>query len=451
MGCAKDNPPEPSPEPPFEGDAAADRPRDAGVRETAPPAPANGPFAPWTAADVGAAGTVKSEVRSSPTLISVRAAGMDVGGTADSFHFVSSKAHGDFDLLARVRSLQMVAPDSKAGIMVRASATDPAAANVFLAVLADPTKGGQLQVRATTGATTTTFGPDPGVRPGQWLRLTRRGRTLTAARSSTRLDWTKVGSADIDLPAEVAVGIAVASRSATAATTAEVDGLRVADLAGQPATRDFTLDEIAVMGASATWAGGTLTLSGLGEALSLLAESGVLAAASASGNQVLTAKLTGFAHPDPNARVGLVIRQGPPIAFSRTQPAVLLNLTAGLAAQFQSRAANNLMATAAPAKPGQKLPLWLRLERIEQPGPPITSRFVASVSADGVQWTAVGESSFAMPEPFLIGFHASSNGSATPLTATFTDVSLQAGTAAPPPPPPDAARPVDAAPDGGPG
>ena len=421
--------------------------RDVVRREATPPAPPSGPIAPWTAADVGAVGTFKAEVRASATLVTVRAAGLDVGGAADAFHFLSQKAHGDFELLARVRSLQMVAADTKAGLMVRAGEGDPAAPNFFLAVLADPMRGGQLQIRATAGGATTVLGPDPGVRPGQWLRITRRGRTLTAARSTSRLDWTKVGSADLDLPAEVTVGVAVASRSATAPTTVEIDALRVNDLASQAATRDWTLDEIAAMGGSAIWSGGALAVAGFGEPLSLLMESGLLACANASGNQVLTVKVASFAHGDPNARVGLTIRQGPPVVFSRGQPAVLLSLTAGAGLQFQSRAFNNLMATVAPPVPGIKAPVWLRLERIEQPGPPVASRFVGSYSADGNQWTVVGESTFALPEPFLIGVAAGSNGSGTQARASLTDVSLGAG-ASPPAPVPDAARPADAL-DGG--
>ena len=439
--CAKNDGPEEPVDPGVRGDAAAvDGPRDAVRREVMPPSPPTGPIPPWTAADIGMVGMPRGEVRASTNLVSVRAAGMDIGGTVDSFHFVSQKAHGDFEVLTRVRSLQMVNPDSKAGIMVRASDTDPAAANVFLTVLADPMRGGQLQVRATSGAETSVFGPDTGVRAGQWLRLTRRGRTFTASRSASRLDWIKVGSADLDLPAEVTVGLAVAAKNARTATTAEFDGLRVADLASQPATRDWILDEIATMGASAIWNGGALTVSGHGEPLSLLMESGVLAYTSLGGNQVLTARVASFTHSDPGARIGLMIRQGPPVAFSRTQPAVILNLTAGMGVQFQSRASNNLMATAAPVSSGIKAPVWLRLERIEEPGPPISSRFVGSFSADGSQWTVAGEASFALPEPFLIGVTVGSNGSGTPATATFTNLTLttSGAPAAPPPPSPDA-------------
>jgi hypothetical protein len=242
----------------------------------------------------------------------------------------------------------------------------------------------------------------------------------------------------------------VASRNGSRATTAEIDGLRVSDLAGQAATRAWTIDEIATMGGSAIWNGGSLTVAGHGEPLSLLMESGVLAFDSVSGNQVLTARVASFSHPDPAARVSLMIRQGPPVSFSRIQPAVLLSLTAGTGLQFQSRAASNLMATVAPPRAQIRPPVWLRLERVEQAGPPLASRFVGSYSLDGRQWVVAGEAAFAMPEPFLVGIAAGSNGSNIPVSAAFTDVALTAGSTPPSPSPPPAsdARPADAA-DGG--
>jgi hypothetical protein len=445
----------PDPDPPEERDAGPSYAPDASFdlvrRETPPPAPPNGPIAPWTAKDIGPVGMQREEVRSGLGVMTVRSGGMDVGGTADSFQYVSQKVRGDFELLARVRSLQMVDPDTKAGLMVRANDTEPGAANVFLAVLADPMKGGVLQHRATGGAPTTVSPPDTGVRAGQWLRISRKGRTFTAYRSATRLVWTKVGSVDLDLPPEVSTGIAVTARSAMAATTAEIDGLRVSNLETQTATREWVLEEMAAIGASVLWNGTTLSFSGLGDTPSLLSESGTFAYQTASGNQSLVVRVASLTHKDPAARLGLMIREGPPISFQRTQPAVIVSVTPGMGVQFQSRAFNNLMATLAPTKDGVKAPIWLRLDRTEELGPPLTSRFTGSYSDDGRTWTAVGSVTFALPEPYLIGVIASSNGSTTPVASTLTDVSLTAP-AAPvpppqPPPPADAGRP-DASGDG---
>lgn len=436
----------PDPEEKLDAAVRLDAAGDVVRRETPPPAPPNGPIAPWAAKDIGAVGMQREEVRSSLGVMTVRSGGMEVGGTADSFQFVSQKVRGDFELLARVRSLQLVDPDTKAGIMVRANDADPGAANVFLAVLADPMRGGLWQYRPAA-AGPTTFGPtDTGVRANQWLRITRTGRTFTAYRSATRLAWTKVGSADLDLPPEVSAGIAVAARSPMVATTAEIDGLRLHNLGSQPATSGWNLEEMAAIGGSAIWNGTTLNFSGLGDTPSLLSESGTFAYQTASGNQTLTVRVANFTHKDPAARVALMIREGPPVVFTRTQPAVILGVTPGMGVHFQSRAFNNLMATLAPVQPGMA-PIWLRLERTEQPGP-MGSKFTGFFSADGRSWTMVGTASFALPEPYLIGVLGSSNGSTTPVTSTLTDVSLTSGATTPPPLTPDAGRPPDASPDG---
>ncbi|HXU82875.1 MAG TPA: hypothetical protein VN914_15855, partial [Polyangia bacterium] len=359
-------------------------------------------IAPWVAKDVGAVGMQREEVRSSVGVMTVRAGGMEVGGTADSFQYVSQKVRGDFELLARVRSLQMVDPDTKAGIMVRANDTEPGAANVFLAVLADPMKGGLFQYRGAAAGPTTLGAPDTGVRAGQWLRITRKGRTFSAYRSANRLAWTRVGGVDLDLPPDVSVGIAVAAKSAMAATTAEIDGLRVQNLETQPVTKDWTLEEMTGIGGSALWNGATLSFSGLGDTPSLLQESGTFAYQTASGNQALVVRVASFTHKDPSARLALMIREGPPVVFTRTQPAVILGVTPGMGVHFQSRAFNNLMATLAPIKEGVKAPIWLRLERVEDPGPPLASRFTGSYSDDGRTWIPVGSATFALPEPYLI-------------------------------------------------
>jgi hypothetical protein len=117
---------------------------------------------------------------------------------------------------------------------------------------------------------------------------------------------------------------------------------------------------------------------------------------------------------------------------------------------FHSRAFNNLMATLAPIKEGVQAPIWLRLERSDDPGPPQGSRFVGSYSLDGRTWTPVGSAIFALPEPYLVGVLGSSNGSTTPVMASLTDLSLAASAApAPAPPPADAGRP-EASTDGRP-
>ena len=196
-----------------DGGAAADvRPRDAYLPP--PPPPPNGPWPHWESKDIGQM-RVPSRVWSDLHEVRVESGGLDIGGAADSFHFVSRKVSGDFEILLRVNSLQMASPESTAGLMVRADDSDAGAVNVFLGVFADRLRGGALMHRASTGAPTMTAFRDTGVRDGnQWLRLVRQGRTFTAYRStSLREKWTRIGAVDLDLPSEARAGLAVASRT----------------------------------------------------------------------------------------------------------------------------------------------------------------------------------------------------------------------------------------------
>jgi hypothetical protein len=329
--------------------------------------------------------------------------------------------------------------------MVRANDTEPGAANVFLGVLADRMKGGFLSSRNASGAAAVTAVMDVGIRDGQWLRITRTGRTFTAYRSTQlRVNWTKVGSVEIDLPAEVVVGLAVASRNPMRPTVTELSALRLHNLGSQATTRDWTLDEMgSAAGGVATYDAEGLKLAGLGEPLSLLNDAGLYAFQEASGEQMLTVKVGAFTHANAPARVGLMLREGPSIqlAISRSTPAAILTVTAGMGVQFLGRTLPLMMGTVTGIE-GVAAPVWLRLTRTELPGQPAQSLVTGSYSRDGMAWTEVGSTTFSLPEPFLIGAYASSNGGSVPVAATLTDLSLVS--------PPAAGRAVDAgAGDGG--
>ena len=130
----------------------------------------------------------------SSTSLTVVASGADIGGTADSFHFVHQPLTGDGEIIARVATLGgAFDPASKAGVMFRAG-LEPGAANVMLAVLGDAAMGGRLQARASAGGPTSALPVDGAVKSGQFLRLARTGRTFTAFRSGNRATWTRIGS-----------------------------------------------------------------------------------------------------------------------------------------------------------------------------------------------------------------------------------------------------------------
>ena len=97
------------------------------------------------------------------------------GDTADAFHFAYVPLSGDFDMWARVTSLDGPDPWSKAGLMIRES-LDPAAAHHFL--LASGQNGLAHQWRPSAGGVTLHEGIGSLPLPA-WFRIERHGDTLT--------------------------------------------------------------------------------------------------------------------------------------------------------------------------------------------------------------------------------------------------------------------------------
>jgi len=181
---------------------------------------ATAPPAPWTAADVGGPAQAGSTQYSNGTY-TVNGAG-EVGGTADQFQFVYRTASGDVDIRARVGSVQAVQAWSKAGVMVRESlAANAAMGMMFISA----TSGSAFHQRLTTGADrTSTTGT--AVAAPYWVRLERRGTTLTASQSVDGVAWTTIGTMSISAT-NVVVGLAVASGDPAQAATATFDNVTV--------------------------------------------------------------------------------------------------------------------------------------------------------------------------------------------------------------------------------
>jgi regulation of enolase protein 1 (concanavalin A-like superfamily)/sulfur relay (sulfurtransferase) complex TusBCD TusD component (DsrE family) len=198
---------------------------------------ATGLPAGWTAADVGSPSLVGQTTHTTGTF-SVTAGGTDIWGTADQFHFAYQQVTGDVDVVARVATLGPTNPWSKAGVMVRASLAGNAAhASMFASV----SNGLAFQRRTTTGGMSV---HTPGWTNGVpvWVKLSRRGSTVTASQSLDGTTWSQVGVETLTLPASFYVGLAVTSHDAARTVTATFDGVLVQPIAGgnQPPTVSLT-------------------------------------------------------------------------------------------------------------------------------------------------------------------------------------------------------------------
>jgi VCBS repeat protein/PKD domain-containing protein/Ser-Thr-rich glycosyl-phosphatidyl-inositol-anchored membrane family protein len=148
----------------------------------------------WQHGDIGAVGAAGSATYSNG-VFTLKGSGADIWGTADEFEyvhdFVNGNANGDYDLTARVDSVQNVNAWTKAGLMVRGGLD---AGSVHASVFVTPGKGVAFQRRTTTGATSVNTSVASIAAP-VWLRLSVTSGRVDAFYKKNATDaWTRVGA-----------------------------------------------------------------------------------------------------------------------------------------------------------------------------------------------------------------------------------------------------------------
>ena len=162
--------------------------------------------------------------------LNVTASGSDIGGNADQFGFHYQMRSGNFDVSVRLAGLSPTDAWAKAGLMARESLE---AGSRFAAALATPAMSGSFfQWRDPPASSAATAGSFPVNYPATWLRLRRVGNNFAGYASYDGQTWTLLGSVTIAMPTQVFFGLAVSSRHAGAATTAQFR--EVTELLGAP-------------------------------------------------------------------------------------------------------------------------------------------------------------------------------------------------------------------------
>lgn len=144
--------------------------------------------------------------------------GADVGGASDQFQFSHVQRTGDFDVKVRLDSLSLADAWSEAGLLAREALTPGARA---ASVMATPSISGcYFQSRGASNGATALSGSFPVNYPQTWLRLKRAGNDFTGYAGIDGQNWTRLGTANLALPATVYFGFAVASHNANQLATA---------------------------------------------------------------------------------------------------------------------------------------------------------------------------------------------------------------------------------------
>ena len=166
----------------------------------------------WANQDIGRVKIPGSATYDERAMIwTVRGAGSDIFGKADSFQYVYRRLRGDGSITARIESLDRTHPWAKCGVMIRET-REPDARNSGLFIT--PGNGVRFQCRSTGGVKTDRASVE-GITAPVWVKLERKGNRFSAYYAIGKSDpeWIPV----VEKPQAVAmsqtvyVGLAVAS------------------------------------------------------------------------------------------------------------------------------------------------------------------------------------------------------------------------------------------------
>jgi hypothetical protein len=152
--------------------------------------------------------------------IKMTAAGADIWGTSDQFHFAYKRLSGNGTITARVVSLTNTHPSAKAGVMFRET-LDAGSKHIMVVAQPNADNGIAFQRRPDTDLASEQIVNLPGMTAPRYVRLVRSGNTFTAYQSSNGMSWATVGTMNMPMFADVYVGLCLTSHNATAVCTAE--------------------------------------------------------------------------------------------------------------------------------------------------------------------------------------------------------------------------------------
>jgi hypothetical protein len=162
----------------------------------------------------------------------VTAAGSDIWGTSDQFHFAYKTLTGPGTIVARVDSVQNTHAWAKAGVMIRET-LDPDSKFAFMLVSA--ASGVAFQARTDTGASAVGT-TEADIAAPRWVKLERDvAGNFTASHSANGSTWVPVGTAvplNIPMGSDVHVGLALTSHAAAATCEAKFSNVTITGNAG---------------------------------------------------------------------------------------------------------------------------------------------------------------------------------------------------------------------------
>ncbi len=149
--------------------------------------------------------------------IIMTAAGADIWGTSDEFHFAYKQFSGVGSITAKVVSVSNTNSWAKAGVMLRETLS---ADSKYTMMVVTPGNGISFQYRSTVSGGSEEV-TQAGLTAPYWVRLTRSGNTFTGEYSANGATWQILDSLTIPMFSNVYAGLALTSHNTIETCTAE--------------------------------------------------------------------------------------------------------------------------------------------------------------------------------------------------------------------------------------
>ena len=381
----------------------------------------------WTGLDIGNP-AIAGNSSGTASELSITAAGSDIGGTSDQFYFVYQQIVGDVDVRARVDGITYGSWLAVAGVMIRGSLAADAAHGF---ALVSASYGTEFRRRTTASGWSASTAGMSAATP-EWVRLVRKGSSVSAYSSPDGTTWTLIGSDTIQLGWAAYVGLAVTGHDPSAATTASLSQISVTPLGLPPGQQDADIGSPALAG-SASYADGTYQIHAGGADIWGGSDQFHYVYQPLSGDADVSVRVASLSYSDAWAKGGVMIRET--LSEDSTYAAAFLTPGQGYAFQRRPIAGGTSLYTSggAGAAPG-----WLRVVRA---GP----LFTAYRSDDGRNWTVIGSDSIPMADTFYVGIAVTSHSETTATDAVVDGLSVTQTTPVEQPPTVSLTSPADGA------
>jgi regulation of enolase protein 1 (concanavalin A-like superfamily) len=162
---------------------------------------------PWLSMDIGATSKPGKIICHSNSMM-IQASGTDIWNNADGFYFTYQMINGDFEISAKVESLEGPHEWTKSGLMFREN-LDAGSKNVFIGLTLK--NGITTQARPSPSESSENGERISDLKAPYWIKLSREGDSIKVAVSPEGITWKKMEGGILPFSENAYIGFAVTS------------------------------------------------------------------------------------------------------------------------------------------------------------------------------------------------------------------------------------------------